>query len=51
MKEAEDVALRRKTCAEISELLGRALEIMKYVRDFDTFKYKCKAYIELPIHM
>lgn len=38
MKEAEDVAQRRKTCLEMSELLTRALEIVNEVRDFNTFK-------------
>jgi dynamin 1-like protein len=38
MKEADDVALRRKTCVEMSELLSRALEIVNEVRDFNTFK-------------
>ena len=38
MKEADDVAQRRKTCIEMSELLTRALEIVNEVRDFNTFK-------------
>ena len=38
MKEADDVAQRRKTCLEMSELLTRALEIVNEVRDFNTFK-------------
>ena len=38
MREADDVAQRRRTCAEMRELLGRALEIVNEVRDFNTFK-------------
>jgi dynamin 1-like protein len=38
MKEAPDVARRRKNCVEMSELLTRALEIVNEVRDFNTFK-------------
>jgi len=38
MKEADDVAQRRKTCVEMKELLTRALEIVNEVRDFNTFK-------------
>jgi len=38
MKEADDVAQRRKTCSELCELLTRALEIVNEVRDFNTFQ-------------
>lgn len=38
MKEAEDIAVRRRTCMEMRELLGKALEIVTEVRDFNTFK-------------
>mmetsp|Transcript_16012 Transcript_16012/g.22935 ORF Transcript_16012/g.22935 Transcript_16012/m.22935 type:complete len:795 (+) Transcript_16012:47-2431(+) len=38
MKEAEDIAQRRKTCIEMKELLMKALEIVNEVRDFNTFK-------------
>jgi len=37
MKEAEDIALRRKTCLEMRELLEKALEIVNEVRDFNSF--------------
>ena len=37
MKEAEDIALRRKTCVEMRDLLKKALEIVNEVRDFNTF--------------
>lgn len=38
MKEADDVAQRRKTCVEMKDLLSMALEIVNEVRDFNTFK-------------
>jgi len=38
MQEADDVAQRRKTCAEIKNLLATALDIVNEVRDFNTFK-------------
>jgi replication fork clamp-binding protein CrfC len=37
MKEAEDIALRRKTCLEMRDLLEKALEIVNEVRDFNSF--------------
>jgi dynamin 1-like protein len=37
MKEADDVAQRRKTCEEMKELLARALEIVNEVRDFNAY--------------
>jgi dynamin 1-like protein len=37
MKEAEDVAQRRTTCEEMRDLLGKALEIVNEVRDYNTF--------------
>jgi dynamin 1-like protein len=38
LQEAEDIAVRRQTCNEMKELLGRALDIVNEVRDFNTFK-------------
>lgn len=38
MQEAEDIAQRRQTCVEMRDLLGKALEIVNEVRDFNTFK-------------
>lgn len=38
MKEAEGIAQRRHTCVEMRDLLGKALEIVNEVRDFNTFK-------------
>lgn len=38
LKEADDVAHRRETCEEMRNLLGKALEIVNEVRDFNTFK-------------
>ncbi|GMH57669.1 hypothetical protein TrST_g2335 [Triparma strigata] len=38
LRETDDVAQRRRTCAEMRGLLGRALEIVNEVRDFNTFK-------------
>mmetsp|Transcript_16093 Transcript_16093/g.30405 ORF Transcript_16093/g.30405 Transcript_16093/m.30405 type:complete len:810 (+) Transcript_16093:287-2716(+) len=38
MKEADDVAQRRKTCVEMKDLLATALDIVNEVRDFNTFK-------------
>ena len=38
MKEADDVAQRRKTCVEMKDLLSTALEIVNEVRDFNTFR-------------
>lgn len=37
MKEAEDVAQRRQTCTEMKDLLGKALEIVNEVRDYNSF--------------
>ena len=37
MKEADDVAQRRQNCEEMRDLLGKALEIVNEVRDFNTF--------------
>ncbi len=37
LRETDDVAQRRKTCREMRGLLGRALEIVNEVRDFNTF--------------
>jgi dynamin 1-like protein len=37
MKEAEDVAQRRNTCTEMRDLLGKALEIVNEVRDYNSF--------------
>jgi dynamin 1-like protein len=37
MKEAEDIAIRRRTCIEMRDLLEKALEIVNEVRDFNTF--------------
>lgn len=36
MKEAEDVAARRESCQEMQDLLGKALEIVNEVRDYNT---------------
>ena len=36
MKEADDVAQRRQTCVEMRDLLGKALEIVNEVRDYNT---------------
>ena len=38
LRETDDVAQRRRTCSEMRGLLGRALEIVNEVRDFNTFK-------------
>jgi len=38
MQEAEDIAQRRQTCEEMSDLLTKAMEIVNEVRDFNTFK-------------
>ena len=37
MKEADDIAQRRKTCLEMRDLLEKALEIVNEVRDFNSF--------------
>jgi len=37
MKEAKDIAQRRRTCLEMRDLLQKALEIVNEVRDFNTF--------------
>ncbi len=37
MKEAEDIAMRRRTCLEMKDLLEKALEIVNEVRDFNSF--------------
>ena len=36
MKEADDVAIRRKTCTEMKDLLTKALEIVNEVRDYNS---------------
>ena len=36
MKEAKDIAMRRRTCLEMRDLLEKALEIVNEVRDFNT---------------
>jgi dynamin 1-like protein len=38
LQEAEDIAVRRQTCTEMKDLLGKALDIVNEVRDFNTFK-------------
>jgi dynamin 1-like protein len=38
LQEAEDIATRRQTCNEMRSLLGKALEIVNEVRDFNAFK-------------
>ena len=38
MQEADDIAERRQNCTEMKELLGKALDIVNEVRDFNTFK-------------
>jgi len=38
MKEADDIAQRRQTCEEMSDLLKKAMEIVNEVRDFNTFR-------------
>ena len=38
MSETEDVAARRRQCRDVKELLGRALEIVNEVRDFNSFQ-------------
>jgi dynamin 1-like protein len=38
LQEAEDIASRRQTCMEMKDLLGKALEIVNEVRDFNSFK-------------
>lgn len=38
LQEAEDIAVRRQTCTEMKDLLGKALEIVNEVRDYNTFK-------------
>ena len=37
MKEADDVAQRRQTCADMQDLLSTALEIVNEVRDYNSF--------------
>jgi dynamin 1-like protein len=37
MKEADDIAQRRQTCTEMRDMLGKALEIVNEVRDYNTF--------------
>jgi len=34
LRETDDIALRRKACKEMKELLDRAVEIVNEVRDF-----------------
>ena len=38
LQEAEDIAARRQTCMEMKDLLGKALEIVNEVRDYQTAK-------------
>jgi dynamin 1-like protein len=38
LQEAEDIAVRRQTCMEMKDLLGKALDIVNEVRDFNTYK-------------
>ena len=38
LQEAEDIAVRRQSCSEMKDLLGKALEIVNEVRDFNAFK-------------
>lgn len=38
LQEAEDIAARRQTCMEMKDLLGKALEIVNEVRDYNTLK-------------
>lgn len=38
LQEAEDIAARRQTCMEMKDLLGKAMEIVNEVRDFNTLK-------------
>lgn len=38
LQEAEDIAVRRQTCNEMKSLLGKALDIVNEVRDFNSFK-------------
>ena len=37
MREADDIAQRRRTCVEMRELLEKALEIVNEVRDYNSF--------------
>lgn len=38
LQESEDIAARRQTCMEMKDLLGKALEIVNEVRDYNTLK-------------
>jgi dynamin 1-like protein len=38
LKEADDIATRRQTCLEMKDLLGKAMDIVNEVRDFNNFK-------------
>jgi dynamin 1-like protein len=38
LRESEDVATRRRAYRDMRSLLGRALEILNEVRDFNIFK-------------
>ncbi len=38
LAEADDIATRRQTCVEMKDLLGKALEIVNEVRDFNSYK-------------
>jgi dynamin 1-like protein len=38
MRETDDIAQRRKACREVKELLGRAMEIVNEVRDFNQYQ-------------
>lgn len=37
LQEADDIAARRQQCNEMKELLGKALEIVNEVRDFNAY--------------
>ena len=41
MKEAKGIAMRRRTCLKMRDLLQKALEIVNEVRDFNTFTNRC----------
>lgn len=37
LEEAPDIAARRQTCMEMKDLLGKALEIVNQVRDYNSY--------------
>ena len=37
LEEAPDIAARRTTCLEMKDLLGKALEIVNQVRDYNSY--------------